>query len=159
MMILLRYYYLMLKNPETFNDDNKVVLDNVENPETFNDDIIVVIFDNGVKPETFNDDTNETLLFNVVNPLTFNDVYNNVSPLTFKANIPGLVVFIPKPAEVIICLSEPFILYIIFPELLPKEGSPPLSCLISTSLFTLEFELPHVFKSIAVLAPFFHIRL
>ncbi len=58
-------------------------------------------------------------MFNIfVKPLTFNDVDKNVPPLIFKANIPGLVVFIPKPVAVIICLSEPFTLYVIFPELL-----------------------------------------
>ena len=54
----------------------------------------------------------------------FNDVDNNLSPLIFKANIPRLVVFIPNPVAVIICLSKPFIFYGITPECEPVVGPP-----------------------------------
>ncbi len=80
-------------------------------------------------------------------------------PLTFNAYDPGVIVFIPKPESVIICLSLPFILYVIVPAFAPGVGSPPLSILIKTSLFTPELELPNVFVSIAEFAPFFHILL
>ena len=43
-------------------------------PDTFNDDNKVVLLDNVLKPETFNDDINVELLFNVVTPETFNDI-------------------------------------------------------------------------------------
>ena len=43
-------------------------------------------------------------------PLTFNVFDNIESPLTFNANVPVEVTFIPRPEEVIICLSDPFIL-------------------------------------------------
>jgi hypothetical protein len=123
----------------------KVVLfEKVLNPLTFNDDINETLLFNEVNPLTFNDENNVVLLFNFVIPETFNDVVNNVSPLTFKANIPGLVVFIANPVAFIICLSEPFILYVIFPEFDPGKGSPPQSSLIITSLFTFEFALPNV---------------
>ena len=80
-------------------------------PDIFNDDTKVTLLFNVVNPETFNVETNVVLLYNVVNPLTFNIFDNIESPLTFNANIPGVVTFIPRPEEVIICLSTPFILY------------------------------------------------
>ncbi len=46
------------------------------------------------------------MLYNVENPETFNDVDHNVSSLTSKANILLLVVFIPSPVAVLICLSK-----------------------------------------------------
>jgi hypothetical protein len=68
---------------------NVIVL-NVELPDTFNDDNIVVLLDNKVKPETFKDDIN-VVLFNVEYPDTFNDdinvvLFNVEYPDTFKAD-------------------------------------------------------------------------
>ena len=71
---------------------------------------------------------------------TFNIFDNIESPLTFNANAPGEVTFIPNPVDVIICLSNPFILYVILPEFAPGVGSLPLSRRIKTSLFTFELE-------------------
>jgi hypothetical protein len=42
-----------------------VLLDNVVNPDTFNDDIKVVVFEKVLNPDTFNLDTN-VVSFNVV---------------------------------------------------------------------------------------------
>ena len=67
--------------------------------------------------------------------------------------------FIPKLEPVIICLSPPFILYVIVPTFAPGVGSPSLSILISTSYLPLSLELPNVFISIAEFAPFFYILL
>ena len=58
-------------------------------------------------------------LYKVVEPETFNIFDNIESPLTFNANAPVEVIFIPNPVDVIICLSNPFILYVIFPEFVP----------------------------------------
>ncbi len=157
-------------NPDTFNDDDNVtLLDKLEYLLVFNVPNMVVLFDNVVNPETFNEEFNVTILLKleipVIIPLTFNIPLivvlfdYNVLPLTFKANIPGPVVFIHNPVAVIICLSNPFILYVILPEFIPGVGSPPLSSLINTSLLTFAFEFPKVFKSMAVLAPFLNIRL
>jgi len=103
----------------------------LEFPLIFNDDNIVVLLFNIVKPETFNEEYNVVLLLILVVPETFKLLDNNVSPLTFKANIPGPVVFILNPVAVIICLSNPFILYVILPEFVDGVGSPPLSSLIN----------------------------
>ncbi len=39
---------------------------------------------------------------------------------------------------------------LIVPAFVPGVGSPPLSIIINTSLFTLEFELPNVLISIVI---------
>ena len=58
--------------PDTFNDDNNVVLfDKVANPETFNYDNNVVLLFNNVNSDIFNEDMIETLLLNVVDPETY----------------------------------------------------------------------------------------
>ncbi len=58
--------------PDTFNDDNNVVLfDKVANPETFYYDNNVVLLFNNVNPDIFNEDMIETLLLNVVDPETY----------------------------------------------------------------------------------------
>jgi hypothetical protein len=63
---------LIVELPETFNEDNNIVLlDNVVNPDTFNDGTNVELLINEVKPLTFIDDTNVELLFNVVNLIHF----------------------------------------------------------------------------------------
>ena len=54
-----------------------------------------------------------------------------------NAYAPGVIVFIPKLEAVIICLSLPFILYVIVPTLAPGVGSPPESILINTSLLSM----------------------
>ena len=76
---------LNVESPETFNDDNNVVLlfnvlktltfkgqkidillFNVVTPLTLIDDINVFLLFNVLKPDLFNDDNNVVLLFNVV---------------------------------------------------------------------------------------------
>ena len=80
----------MVVKPDTFNDDNNVVLfNNFVNPDTFkllkkefpltfNDDMNVVLLFNILNPETFKDETVVVLLFNVVKPDTFKDDINVV---------------------------------------------------------------------------------
>ncbi len=56
----------MIVLPDTFNEDNNVVvLLNEEYPLIFNVPNIVVLLDKVVDPNTFNDDNNEVLFNNV----------------------------------------------------------------------------------------------
>ena len=69
--------------PDTFNEDNNVVLLlNVEYPLTFNVPNIVLLLDKVVKPDTFNDDNNVVSFTNLEYPLIF--------------NVPNIVVLLDK---------------------------------------------------------------